>query len=121
MKFKRIALKDQFWCLYPKLRLILCDLDYYSILLTGKEILLTSIYRKGDKGVHGSWRGTDARVEFDTGKRIIRYYTNEEIRLILQYIKKKYVYDRKRPQMKTIIYHRVEGSTHHFHLQTMPE
>lgn len=28
----------------------------------GKPLVITSIYRQGDKGVHGSWRGVDCRV-----------------------------------------------------------
>ncbi len=117
MKFKVPKLKDQFFQIYPKLRLILCDLDCYSQKRFGKEIIITSLIRKNDKGVHGYGRGADVRVEYVGWKRLIRYYTGKEIASILHCVNSKYIYDFRRPEYHTIIYHRVKGSTHHFHVQ----
>ena len=112
MKFKAPSLKDQFFRVYSKLRLIACDLDYYTQNNFKKEITVTSVYRN-DKGVHGYWRGLDVRVEH--ARKM--FFTKKEIKLILNYINEKYPYDPTRPRKETIIYHHVGLGPHHFHCQ----
>ncbi len=98
----------------PILRIILCEIDCFSqFKFNGKELYITSIFRARDKGVHGCWRGTDARTEH-TGKA---YYTKKEIDTILSHFNQRWVYDPKRPQYKVLIYHKIKGGVFHLHAQ----
>ncbi len=122
MRFKYETLKEEFWQLDPKLRMILTVLDFMCIKRFKKEIILTSLIRPKttDSGVHEAKRGADLRT--------IDYFTPQEIETILEFINLDYPYDPVRPNMKTAIYHEVketlkdkdtELSGLHIHIQTM--
>lgn len=110
MKFKESILQEQFWQLNPKLRMILCNLDFMCIKWFKKEIILTSLIRPKttDSGIHKAKRGADART--------IGYFDRQEIETIVEYINLQYPYDPKRPKMKSAIFHDV-GLGEHIHIQ----
>lgn len=74
------------------------------------KILLTSAYRKGDKGVHGTLplRGFD-----------LRSYVFDNPEKICDDINTCFKYDPERPDKKCAIYHDV-GNGIHLHLQCHP-
>jgi len=76
----------------------------------GIDLTITSLYRHGDLGVHGSLplRGLDFRC---------RYSILGDI--IVEYINSKWIYDPERPDMDCCICHDT-GSGLHLHLQTHP-
>jgi hypothetical protein len=71
----------------------------------GKPITITSIYRAGDKGVHGYWRGIDIRSI---------YFTDDEIKEIKDFLNTNIVYGDN--VHNTCVYHDV-GQGIHFHIQ----
>jgi len=75
-----------------------------------KAIVITSIYREGDSGVHGVWRGVDLRSFI---------YTDQELELIELYVNSKYEYDYRRPTKDVLLCHDA-GSGDHIHLQNHP-
>lgn len=90
----------------PKLRLIAIRVEKKM----GCEFTATSLYRIGDKGVHGTLplRGLDLRCRY--GFLGI---------LIQDYINKNWQYDPKRPDMKCCLFHDT-GRGLHLHIQTHP-
>jgi len=74
------------------------------------EKTVTSLYRIGDKGVHGSLplRGIDLRC------RTVRH--GEEV---MKFVDERWTYDFTRPLMKCCIYHDA-GQGSHLHLQVHP-
>lgn len=75
------------------------------------KIILTSAFRKGDPGVHGQvpLRGIDLRsTVFDDPQKIC-----DDINIV-------WIYDPKRPDKKTAIYHDI-GQGPHIHLQVHPD
>jgi hypothetical protein len=72
------------------------------------EQMITSLYRIGDPGVHGTLplRGTDLRCH-DSAK-------GTEIE---QWVNFRWSYDHERPQMQVAKYHRVDGGAWHLHIQ----
>lgn len=79
----------------------------------GWEPTITSMYRVGDAGVHGTipLRGIDIRVRGSLGRMI----ANE----VIKSVNSVWIYDPDRPEFKCAIAH---GSGHnfHIHLQTHP-
>lgn len=74
---------------------------------TGLGFTVTSIYRDGDDGVHGTMpvRGVDLRMR------------NIPIGLaIIEFINRNWAYDHSRPEMECAVLHG-EGSDLHIHLQ----
>lgn len=71
---------------------------------------ITSAYRKGDKGVHGTipCRGVDLRT-----------WGIRDPNVLVRMINNAWIYDPARPRKKCAIYHDV-GKGHHIHLQTHP-
>lgn len=77
---------------------------------TGFKFTLTSIYRPGDEGVHGTKpvRGVDLRCR------------SSEIGIAIEaYINKFWIYDHERPGKKCCYLHG-DGSNLHLHLQVHP-
>jgi hypothetical protein len=113
MKFKEQKLREHFWQVKPKLRLILCHLDYCAKNWLRKEITITSIIRPKttDSGIHALKRAADVRTK--------KVFTKREIEKIMAYFNWHYQYDPKRPNIKTFVYHKVEGSEFHFHIQVL--
>lgn len=111
MLFKIEEDKATYFKLHPILREILSKIDSVSTTLFDKEIFITSTYRpKGeDSGVHAVWRGTDLRT--------VDYYTKNQIDILMFILNNLYVYDISRPQYQVALYHKVEGSAYHIHLQ----
>lgn len=71
------------------------------------EKTITSLYRIGDQGVHGTLplRGIDIRCK-----------TERHGREVEKYINNRWEYDKYRPEMKCCIFHNV-GRGYHIHLQ----
>jgi len=76
----------------------------------GMEFTITSLYRPGDKGVHGTLpvRGADIRCRVMEVGFVVRDYINEE-----------WYYDPSRPSMKCAVAHG-KGANFHIHLQVHP-
>lgn len=75
------------------------------------EFTVTSIYRIGDGGVHGTLpvRGIDWRChDLNMGK------------LVEQHINSRWQYDPKRPQKTCCQFHKVSGGGWHLHIQVHP-
>lgn len=70
--------------------------------------VITSAFRKHDKGVHGYWRGLDLRCR-----------NRKQGGLVAKFINGLWRYDHKRPTIKVCIPHG-EGSHYHVHLQVHP-
>jgi hypothetical protein len=86
-----------------KLRKLVVSIESYL----GDEQTITSLYRIGDNGVHGTLplRGLDLRCKDDElGEKIERYVNSH------------YVYDPKQPDKNCCLYHNV-GRGKHIHLQ----
>ena len=78
----------------------------------GKNLWVTSVFRQGDKGVHGHWRGVDLDNDEITIDNKI---------LLADHLNKLFIYDPNRPELKVCLYHKVEGrGGDHFHLQVHP-
>ena len=77
----------------------------------GMEPIITSLFRIGDKGVHGvlPLRGADVRVRFLNVGEDIAHLVN-----------KTWEYDHTRPSMECAIIHG-EGANLHLHLQVHPK
>ncbi len=98
----KITFKDKYvmhnfcgWRIHPTITEVIYNLP--------GNIVITSAFRNGDDGVHGTepLRGVDLRGN----------YANE--------INSEWIYDPKRPQMKVAIYHDT-GSGWHTHVQVHP-
>ncbi|MEN6624169.1 MAG: hypothetical protein ABFD50_21805 [Smithella sp.] len=123
MKFKLPELKEQFWRLRSKTRLIVCDIENYCIEHFNIVITLTDIFRPYDEynpiSPHPYWRAVDIRVHDPiTGMMI---FTDEQIDELLNHINVKYDYGDERH--RTIMCHEVfdkDGKSKgiHFHVQT---
>jgi len=72
--------------------------------------IVTSAYRHGDDGVHGTWpvRGCDRRVRLPS----VALY-------MVQYVDNLWLYDPDRPSLKCALYHDA-GHGPHLHLQVHP-
>ena len=91
----------------PLLRKILIDVE----IQLGFEFTITSLFRIGDDGVHGTLplRACDLRCKDDiTGKRIVDVINNT------------WQYDPERPDMKVAMFHDV-GMGAHLHIQVHPD
>lgn len=94
----------------PQLR----EMALYMEMATGLELTITSLYRPGDPGVHGTTplRGIDFRCRKTSLGSIIADQVN-----------RKWIYDPERPDMKCAIFHvgtQAFGSAPHIHLQVHP-
>lgn len=98
---------SQFEFIHHKLRELMDDAERCYHFMAGQEPVITSLYRIGDKGVHGQLplRGCDLRMR------------NEQMgRAIADELNARWLYDRRRPEMKCAIYHDI-GQGAHIHLQ----
>jgi len=111
MQYKNEKDRNDFEKIHNKLKKLLTHLDETTKLLFKKEIIITSLFRKkeNDSGIHETGRAADIRTE--------NYFTDAEIKVILGLINNTVMYDPERPEMKVAIYHTVEKSTWHIHLQ----
>ena len=109
MKFKYEQKSHEFWSLKPKLRLILCDLEYFCLNEFGKELIITELLRKprSDNDVHPYGRGADIRSWI---------FDDKEKLDIIEYINRKYPYGDG--EHDSIIFHDV-GKGEHFHIQVI--
>ena len=95
--------------LNTKLRLLVMVIGMYMLLHYKVVMTITSIFREGDKGVHGYWRGVDIRVhDFKSG----------EAEELTNWINKMFDYDPKRI-LSVAVHHNV-GQGDHIHLQVHP-
>jgi len=120
MKFKHDKLKSEFWLLHPKLRLILLDADLFST-ANGEELNATCFVRTEE----------EQKQLFNNGQAVSPYSVHSSIpcrgadfsslkvaglnQKLLEYINGKYIYDIKRPQLKTLLHH--GGTAIHLHFQ----
>ena len=96
--------------IHPKLKLLARDVQEIYETQAGHEAFVTSLFRIGDQGVHGTLplRGTDVRCrDMDLGE------------YIADYVNERWTYDSERPSMKCVIFHDT-GSGLHLHLQVHP-
>jgi len=107
IQFKEHILSSQFDSLLldSRLKFIIYALAGFIANEFGKPLVITSIFRPGDKGVHGYWRGIDIRTY---------YYLAEEITEILEFINKTLPYGYG--AYKTALYHNT-GQGDHIHIQ----
>ncbi|RKZ92899.1 MAG: hypothetical protein DRQ40_08220 [Gammaproteobacteria bacterium] len=94
---------NQLEFIHQALRNILIELEAY----TGFDFTITSLYRIGDRGVHGQLplRGTDLRMRDKTTGQAIQKIIND-----------RWAYDPARPDMECAILHG-NGSNLHLHVQ----
>jgi hypothetical protein len=95
---------------YPSILIIMASEVISMIRAFNKKLVLTSSFREGDPGVHGSFRGLDFRTH---------ELRSSEIENIVEKINSRYIYDPKRPEMKVLMYHDI-GKGLHLHLQSHP-
>ena len=90
----------------PTLRKILLQAEKAA----GFEFTMTSLYRPGDKGVHGTipLRGIDVRVRLPAVGEAIADYINA-----------RWQYDSERPAMRCAVLHGM-GANLHLHVQVHP-
>lgn len=97
----------------PRLRAIALLAAAYSFFKFGEVLWLTSVYRPGDAGVHGQWRG----VDMDNDKGLTASQKQE----VCDYINWLFTYDPGRLKFKVCVYHEVKGrGGDHLHLQIHP-
>lgn len=120
LKFKSDNLRAEFWTIDPKLRLMLCDADFY-VATCGAELTITSLmrtpseqaelvekgYATSRRSVHMFGRGADVRPTDDERLNA----------LVEHYILAKYPYDRDRPRLPSILRH--GGTADHWHFQCL--
>ncbi len=98
----RAALERQY---SPLLIQILCD--------AAKDfgLVITSLYRENDDGVHGHMRGADIRTWC---------YSKGTAKKLLDSINEQWSYDHTRPSKKCAMIHKVVNGAIHMHLQVHP-
>lgn len=106
--FKTSAIKTEWRDLRldKRLRFIIVAVVGYVSDVMEKDVVITSIFRPGDSGVHGCWRGIDLRSWL---------YTDQEIRKIVRFVNDHVPYNSGR-RYKTCLHHNV-GQGVHFHFQ----
>lgn len=100
MLFKEDRLKDEFWLLKPKAKLVMCFANWVSWTQTGKSLFVTEIYYKGGTGVHEDLRAFDSKIK--------DYYTEQQVNVIMGMVNGAYPYDLRRPEKKTCLRHEVK-------------
>lgn len=112
IRFVKKDLKEQFNDIRfdPKVRAIMLLANGYCEHRFGVALHTTSIFREGDLGVHGLWRGGDN----DNDKLLLG-----EKKEIESYINWLFIYDSSRPKYKVCLLHTVPGrGGDHFHFQS---
>ena len=62
LKFKTPKLRLEFKQLHPKLKAVLYTVAGWLDTHYHENLTVTCLFRKGDRGVHGYWRGADTRT-----------------------------------------------------------
>ncbi len=94
------------------LRVIVFAAAAYTNHKFDRPLYITSVFRDGDKGVHGYWRGVDA----DNDNILIANKID-----IVDFINMTFIYDPERPKFKVCIHHTVKGhGGDHLHFQVHP-
>jgi len=118
MIFKEEKLKEEFWKLVPKMRVILTDAEIWGF-HRAKDLVVTCLIRTEEEqrqlfelgqasaktSVHCVGRGADLRILFP----------DELNQQLVDFLNMKYIYDVNRPNLKTAIRH--GGTGDHVHLQ----
>ncbi len=112
INFKTLKLQQQWNSgeLNPMLTLIILAMTTMMAMKYNVILVITSLFRQGDKGVHGYWRGADVRT--------VNLKTSE-VQAIVDWVNGLLIYDPDRPKMKIAIEHDV-GRGNHIHLQVYP-
>lgn len=95
---------------YPSIFIEMASKVISMIRTFNKVPVITSSFREGDPGVHGSFRGLDFRTH---------YLRTSEIEDLIEKINSRYIYDPKRLEKKVLMYHDI-GKGPHLHLQSHP-
>ena len=118
-------LKSEWWILHPKLRLILCDIDYFCQ-CRGYEPIATCFERTRERQKELFIQGLAASEESVHIKygRFVRGADLDDFPGDLNaqcelYINSKYQYDPRRPKLKTFYFHK--GTGWHNHIQVRHE
>lgn len=108
MNFKSVEIRNQWNSrnIDPKLEVVVRYIDSLMQERYNVVACLTSIFREGDKGVHGAWRGIDVRVH---------NLLDGEAQEITDAVNSIFQYDSKRDL--PVAYLHGEGSSLHIHLQ----
>lgn len=102
--------------LNPRLRIVVYALDTYMQQQWGlPSIIITSIYREDDDGVHHFWRGVDIRTK--------TWASLEMKKDAERFLNEHFQYDIHRNKISTALFHEVydeEGNSRgeHLHLQS---
>lgn len=121
MKHKSERTRGEFWEIRSKLRLILCDADHWLINKGLPGLNVTQVVRSeleqwafwkkgispGKRSVHEFYRGADTSIVFP----------EEYNQQLIDYINHRYIYDKTRPHMKTVVRH--GGTADHLHWQVL--
>jgi len=88
----------------------LINLVCWMIMVKEFPVVVTSFYRKGNRGVHGTnpVRAMDIRSHIYKDPRAVEWEINEN-----------WIYDNTRPDKQVALFHDA-GSGYHFHLQVHP-
>jgi len=119
LRFKDPELEEQWKSgrLHPGMVVMVLAAARWHYLRTGKPAVITSLFRLGDKGVHGDWRGSDLRT-WELGKDGQQEWED--------YINAAFPYDYStKKKSKTAKVHELRGEDgksegRHLHLQTGP-
>lgn len=104
-------LKSEFWLIDPRLRQILCDME---VLAWPEPMTITCIIRTEEENRAEKAKTLIHVVKRAADVRIFSKDTNERIATIINQM---YVYDPKRPDLKTVYVHKVDGGEVHNHVQ----
>jgi len=114
MKFKDESLRNDFWKIDPRCKMVICDLDYFCILKFNKEITITNfMIKEGTSDTHPEGRAVDIR-SFD--------FTENQVQLIKNYLLEKYQYlwaevNKIAGKIYFIVVYHDIGKGLHFHIQ----
>ncbi len=114
--FVNEKLRDQFddAHLDPLVRALAWLISGYCEHKYGNALWVTSVYRKGDKGVHGHWRGIDVDNNL---------LSHEELEQACKHINWIFRYDPDRVNLTCAMFHTVDPEKKkgwHIHLQVHP-
>lgn len=112
--------KDEFRGLDVLLQAICLLAGDYCYRMFKRKLFVTSVFRQGDSGVHGAWRGLDA----DNDR-----LSHEEKGQLVNFINDNFQYDPDRPEKKVCVWHTADQSKYkniktggdHFHFQVHPK
>ena len=112
INFKTLKLQQQWNTgkLHWMLSFIVLGLAAMMAMKYNVVMLITSIFRVGDSGVHGFWRGVDIRTS---------NLRSGEAQSLVDWVNARFIYDPERPELTVALFHNA-GRGSHIHLQVHP-